>query len=177
MSYPDLLDVETEASAIESLVGVSTTNVTLTGLGEPIVTPLTRLTKGLMETFRVAPALGRDVRAVEFGADAPSIVVIGHGFWQTRLGGQREVLGEALSINGTDYEIVGVAPPGFDYPEGADLWVPRRMDPEDCARGCHTMRGVGRLASMHCRITQRPHGRQHFPDRARPSVGHHERER
>jgi predicted permease len=90
--------------------------------------------------------LGRDIRADEFGPDGPAVVILSHRFWQARFGGSSDVLGKSLMMNGYSYEVVGVAPPGFDYPNGAELWIPRRLDPESCGRGCHTMIAVGRLA-------------------------------
>jgi predicted permease len=146
MSYPDIEDLAREVSAFEFLVGVSSTSMTLTGFGEPVVMRFPRVTRGLMDVFRVAPLLGRDIRADEFGAAAPSVVVVSHGFWQSRLGGAEDVLGRTITLGGAAYEIVGVAPPGFDYPEGAELWIPRRLDLEGCGRGCHTFFALGRLA-------------------------------
>ncbi|HSF16881.1 MAG TPA: ABC transporter permease [Vicinamibacteria bacterium] len=145
MSYPDMLDLETEVAAFESLVGVNTTDMTLTGINEPVVMGVTRVTKGLMETFRVAPAMGRDIRSDEFGHSGPPVVVVSYAFWQSRLGGDSDVLARTLQLSGVEYEIVGVAPPGFDYPEASELWVPRHLDLEGCGRGCHTMHVVGRL--------------------------------
>ena len=146
MSYPDLVDLERESPSIEWISGWGDTSMTLTELGEPVVLSVTRVTRGLLAIFGVAPVLGRDIRADEFGPNGPAVVVIGHGFWQARFAGRADVLGETLHLNGYAYEVVGVAPPGFDFPEAAALWIPRRLDPEDCARGCHSMRGVGRLA-------------------------------
>ena len=146
MSYPDLEDLERDAPSLESLVGVNTSSVTLTGMGAAEVMNVTRLTKGLMETFKIAPSLGRDIRAEEFGPDGPAVVVLSHSFWQARFGGSTDVLGKTIVMNDRSYEVVGVAAPGFDYPDRAELWVPRRLDPEGCGRGCHTMVGLGRLA-------------------------------
>ena len=75
------------------------------------------------------------------------IVVVGYGFWQERFGGRTNVLGEGLILGGVLHEIVGVAPSGFDFPEGAQLWRPLYSNVDDCGRGCHTLRTVARLAS------------------------------
>ncbi len=146
MSGPDLFDIESEAPSISTLVGVNVPNMTLTGLGDPQVIKVTRLTQGLMATFHVTPFLGRDIRADEFGVDGPLIIVLGYGFWQSRFGGSPDVLGGAVTLNGIDYEVVGIVPEGFAYPSTAELWVPRRLDLEGCGRSCSTMRPVGRLA-------------------------------
>ena len=146
MSYPDIVDLEGESRSLTNLVGISVSSQTLTGLGEPEVIDVTRVTKGVMATFLVSPLLGRDIRADEFGPDGPAVIVLSHTFWQTRFGGDPDVLGRNVELNGTAYEVVGVAREGFAYPATAQLWTPRRLDTEDCGRGCHTMRTVGRLA-------------------------------
>ena len=86
-------------------------------------------------------------RADEFGVDGPAIIVLSYGFWQSRFAGSSDVLGRSVTLNGFDYEVVGVAPEGFAYPSTAEFWVPRRMDLESCGRGCHTMRTIGRMAA------------------------------
>jgi putative ABC transport system permease protein len=77
MSGPDIFDIESEAPSISTLVGVNVPNMTLTGLGDPQVIEVTRLTQGLMATFHVTPFLGRDIRADEFGVDGPLRVALG----------------------------------------------------------------------------------------------------
>jgi predicted permease len=74
------------------------------------------------------------------------VAVLGHALWQERFDAADDVVGGVVILNGTAYEIVGVAPPGFEYPRGISVWIPRALDVSDCGRGCHTMQGVGRLA-------------------------------
>jgi predicted permease len=145
MSYPDLVDIAERSPGIGTLVGYNSTMVAVTQLGEPFVMDATRVTEGVMATFRVAPALGRDIRPDEFGPDGPLVAVIGHGLWRERFAGSPDVLGRTLTLDGDAYEIVGVAPEGFEFPTGLALWIPRRLDVEDCARGCHSMSVVGRM--------------------------------
>jgi putative ABC transport system permease protein len=147
MSYPDLVDIEHEVPAIETLVGYNTASMTLTGVGEPVVETVARVTEGLLQVFEVAPFLGRDIRADEFGPDGPRVAVISYGMWHDRFGGDPGVIGRMLELNAVSFEIVGVAPDDFGFPVNSPIWIPRRLDPEECARGCHTMRGIGRLAA------------------------------
>ena len=146
MSYPDLADIEEQAPSVDSLVGMSWTTRTLTGMGDPALVRVTRVSNGLLETFALVPALGRDIRADEFGPNAAAIAVISHSFWQARFGGSNELLGETIVLNGISYEIIGVAPPGFEFPDRTQIWYPRSIDLEGCARGCHTWQTIGRLA-------------------------------
>ena len=146
MSVPDIFDLEAESGSLATLVGVGTTPQTLTGLGDPEMIEVARVTRGLFATLKVTPLLGRDIRADEFGPDGPAVVVLTHTFWQTRFGGDPNVLGQTVTLNGRAFEVVGVAPEGFVYPELAQVWTPRYLDIEDCGRGCHTMKTIGRLA-------------------------------
>jgi predicted permease len=146
LSYPDLVDIEAETASIELLSGYNTANMTLTELGEPEVIEVARVTRGLLETFRAAALLGRDFEPSELGPDGPKVAVVGYGFWRSRLGGGNDVLGKTVTLDGVAHEIVGVAPREFRFPEGAEIWIPVRIDPEGCGRGCHALAGVGRLA-------------------------------
>ncbi len=145
LSQPDLADIGFGVKSLERLVGYGLTNMTLTELGEPEVMEIARVTAGILETFRAVPVLGRDLAGSEIGPEGPAVVVVGYGFWRSRLGAREDVIGETLTLNGSPYEIVGVAPDGFGYPNGVELWVPLRNRLEDCGRGCHFLRGVARL--------------------------------
>ena len=147
MSLPDILDIEEESAGLATLVGYSPGTGTLTGMGEPTLVSVTRVQRGLLSTFGLAPAIGRDIAAGESGTSAAPVVVISHGFWRDRFDSDPGVIGRTAIIEGASLEIVGVAPAGFDFPIGAQFWVPRSMDPEGCARGCHAWRTIGSLAS------------------------------
>jgi predicted permease len=145
-SQPDIHDLEAGSPSLESLAGYSGGSATLTGLGEPEVVPGARVTRGLLAVFGLTPALGRDIRADENVPDGPNVVVISHEFWTTHLGSDPGVLGSTLELSATNWEIVGVAPEGFDFPNRSQLWRPVHLDVEGCGRGCHLLRTVGRLA-------------------------------
>lgn len=147
MSQPDVRSVQSEARSIQAAAGYSATELTLTGLGEAESVPGAEVTDGLLAVFQESAFLGRDVLGEENVPGGPRVALIGHAFWQERLGGDRHVLERTLQIGGEPHEIVGVAPPGFDYPQGAQLWVPAYLDTEGCGRDCHFLQVVGRLAA------------------------------
>ena len=53
------------------------------------------------------------------------VVVLGHGLWQRRFGGDLGIVGQALTLDGKPATVVGVMPARFEFPVGRDLWVPR----------------------------------------------------
>jgi putative ABC transport system permease protein len=147
MSYPDIEDIREQSPTVETLVGYNGGNFTMTGLGEPQVVQVSRVTDGLLATFQLTPFIGRDIRADEFGADAPAIVVVSNAMWRSRFGADPNILGRTVTLDAIPREIVGVAPPGFDFPGDIDFWMPRGLNIENCGRGCHTMRTIGRMVS------------------------------
>src|SRR5437867_6271025 len=72
------------------------------------------------------PALGRALRAEDDVRGAAPVLVLSHGAWQLRFGGDPRVLGRRVVTldDGVAYTIVGVMPQGIDYPMGTDFWVP-----------------------------------------------------
>ncbi|MBI2834610.1 MAG: ABC transporter permease [Acidobacteria bacterium] len=80
----------------------------------------------------VQPALGRFFRPGE--ADVPGrqpVVVLSHGFWQRRFGGDRGILGVTIALNGHPFTVIGIAPEGFhgvNVGLRAELWVPAMME-------------------------------------------------
>src|SRR5690606_6267168 len=67
--------------------------------------------------------LGRDFTTADGEGGAEQVVVLGHSLWQNRYGGDPNVLGTGIRINGEPAVIVGVMPPGIKFPTRADLWM------------------------------------------------------
>jgi predicted permease len=113
---------------------------------EPI--PGARVSDGFFHTLGVQPMLGRDFRPGEDMPGGAKIVMLSYGTWMTRFGGRRDVIGEAVSLSGDPYTIVGVLPRNFAFAPrgGAEVWVPL-LDKSSCEqrRSCHDLDGVARL--------------------------------
>jgi putative ABC transport system permease protein len=75
-------------------------------------------------------AADEDVGGTGWGVPGRNAVaVIGYGLWQQLFGGDPKVLGATIRIDGNPITVVGVAPPGFDYPGKAVLWKPAAFSP------------------------------------------------
>jgi putative ABC transport system permease protein len=77
----------------------------------------TRVTPSLFRLLRVSPVVGRFFNDADGDEGAQPVVVLAHSFWRDRLGGDPDVVGRPLTIDGAPHEIIGVAPPGFAFPE------------------------------------------------------------
>jgi predicted permease len=118
----------------------------LTGIGEPAQVEVTSATASLFHVLGVPAALGRTFDEKEDDPGAPQVAILTHAFWQSRFGGDPEVLGRTIQLNATPWEIVGVMPEGFDYPGGGTaVWTPFVILPEDLGKINFSQEGVGRL--------------------------------
>jgi predicted permease len=100
----------------------------VTGHGEPEEVRTLRATRGVLTTLGVRPDLGRWFSRADDMPGAPDTVMLGHGYWHRRFGGDRAVLERMLTINARPHQIVGVMPAGFRFDGEPDLMVPLRID-------------------------------------------------
>ena len=103
----------------------------------------------LFQTFGVAPVLGRNFTEDELRPRSAAVVILGHGFWQRRFGGDPSVLGRQLILPDGSLTIVGVGPPrlriGVVEPE---VFTPLGIDPANpAATGSRAFQAYGRLAA------------------------------
>jgi len=148
VSAPDYYDVKEQAAAFESLATITpfTRDVTITGRGEPVRVPLAWIAPGLFRTLGVAPQLGREFLPEEGEPGGAPVVMLAHGLWQTRFGGDPDIVGSAVTVNDTPVTVVGVMPADFEFIAGADLWTPMvRGEAFASARQFHNWLVVGRL--------------------------------
>jgi putative ABC transport system permease protein len=73
-------------------------------------------------------SLGRLLTREDDAPGAPPTAVLSHGAWRSRYGADPDVVGSTRVVDGAVTTLVGVAPEGFDFPRGTDLWQPLRMD-------------------------------------------------
>jgi len=130
-SYPRFRLLEralTSTSAIGSY-GLASINLAGTTDAEPVEAEV--VGGGYFTTLGVSPARGRAFSPDEDRTTAASpVALIGHDLWRRRFGGDPEVLGKVLRVNGTDLTIIGVMPAGFTGLTGrAELWFPATQAP------------------------------------------------
>ena len=92
------------------------------------------------------PALGRGFRAEEDAPKQNAVIVISHGMWQRRFGGDPNILGRAVTLSGAPVTIVGVMPAGFYFPNReAEFWRPIALPAAGATRGGHFLGVIARV--------------------------------
>jgi putative ABC transport system permease protein len=96
----------------------------LTGREDPERVQGAAVQAELFTTLGIQPLLGRGITAADDRPGGPLVALVGHGFWRRRFGGDPRLLGQTLQLNGRGTTVVGILPEGFDYPGGAQVWIP-----------------------------------------------------
>src|SRR5687768_5742679 len=105
-SYPDFLDVGTAGGTLAAVGLVDTRQWNIGGLDEPERVEGARVVASVFPMLGVTMALGRGFRPDEDGAG--KVMMISHGFWQRKFGGDSSVIGRSLLVSGQPYTVVGV---------------------------------------------------------------------
>ncbi len=104
------------------------------------------VTGNLFGILGITPERGRLLTADDNRQRDPSVVLLGHGFWERRFGGDTAIVGRKIDVEGYPMTVVGVLPPNAQLPNyKVDLWMPVYTYPEMEAISNHTYNAIGRL--------------------------------
>src|SRR5262245_15540487 len=93
----------------------------------------------------VNPLRGRVFTAEEDKPDFNSVALLGYGLWQSRFGGDPNVVGQRVNLDGSQHAIVGIMPAGFQYPRGAEIWKPLALNANQTqTREAHFLQVIAR---------------------------------
>jgi predicted permease len=99
----------------------------------------------LMNVLGFVPERGRLILPDDNHSQVPTVVVLSHGYWQRRFGGDTSIVGTSISIEGFPLTVVGVLPRGADLPDvKVDLWAPAHVDSTTTWNN-HSWSAIGRL--------------------------------
>ena len=125
--HRDLTDFRERTRTFESIAGVA-----YHGAGEyalrdgdrPLSLSGTWVTGDFFSVLGITPVHGRALAPSDDVPGAAPVMVIGHAFWERHFGGDPSAVGRVLESNGKRFTIVGVLPRGFEFPRGAEFWIP-----------------------------------------------------
>ncbi len=129
-SRPDFEDWRSQNHSFEGMTALASTEVTLTPPGgEPERIDAALVMEDFFDVLRVPVERGRSFRRDESIYGNHRVAVLSDGLWVDRFGGDPNVVGRTVPMNGAEYQIVGIAPRGFRLPEAARIWMPYAADP------------------------------------------------
>ena len=132
LSRNEAVEIGERARVFDAFGAYSWSPVTLLGGGEPRQVVGANVMHGFFPAMGVPPLLGRAFQPAEDAPGRDEVVVLSHSLWQSAFGGEAGVLGRKVVVDGRPRVVVGVMPPGFEHPGGADRKFDRhRRHPPD----------------------------------------------
>jgi putative ABC transport system permease protein len=136
----------------------SSRKINLAGSGNPERVDAAAVTPGLFELLGIAPILGRTFSSDEDQPGQEQVILLGYGLWQRRFNADRSVVGKQVTVDGRNFTVVGVMPPGFQFPgdtgtvlniftaPAAQAWMPLALTTRQWSeRSSHYLQVIGRL--------------------------------
>ncbi len=137
---------EDEAQLLEAVGLWNRFDVTVLAHAEPVRIPSIYVTAGTLPTLRVRPLLGRVFSDEDATPGTPLTVILSYAYWRSQFGGDPEILGRTMQINGEAREIIGVLPRGFRFLEyDPPVYLPFRFDRSSLTVSNFTNPSIGRL--------------------------------
>ncbi len=157
-SSANFVNLKAQNQSFERLAAFRSWSWQLTGDGEPERVRGARVSADFFAAVGAGPVLGRVFSAEEDLPNHAPVAVISHRLWQQHFGGDKHVIGKTITLTGQNTMIVGVMPPGFQFPGGAnmipglqfelqnDIWMPLAItDEERQQHGNLNLATIGRL--------------------------------
>ena len=110
-------------SAVESIALIEPSGPNLTGVGEPEMLNGARVSASIFRMLSVSPRLGRGFLDEEDPEGHSQVAVISDSLWKRRFSGDPSIVGRKIMLDGRPHLVVGVLPPGFQFPGQTDLWI------------------------------------------------------
>jgi putative ABC transport system permease protein len=132
MSLADVAELQRQTRTLQDMAAYSYWSANLTSGDVPERVQAYEVTANTFNLLGVPPLLGRALRPEDGAEGSRDVVVISHGLWERRFGGDASVVGSELQVDGRARTIVGVMPAAFEFPVfnfKGDLWAPMSFDP------------------------------------------------
>jgi putative ABC transport system permease protein len=148
-SWPNFSDLRAQCASFESMAAYSGSTSALAAGETPEQVTGVVASGDIFRVLKTQPALGRLLGPEDERPGGSPAIVISHGLWQRRFGGDPSIVGRHVKMDGRDREIVGVTPAGFNFEfvsEPADFWM--AIDPGESLgsqRGAIWLESIGRL--------------------------------
>jgi putative ABC transport system permease protein len=147
VSPANFLDWRKQSGSFERLAAFGWWDASLTSPDDPERVSGFFVTADFFPVLGVQATLGRLFQPDDEIQGRHRRAVLSHALWQRRFGGNASIVGRTIDIDGQPFEVIGVAPRGFDFPMGSAIWAPLAMTPEVALqRRERYLTVIGRLA-------------------------------
>ncbi|CAN5132378.1 ABC transporter permease [soil metagenome] len=142
---PNFADWRRQSRSFSALAQYGSGIVSVVGGEEPARVAAAGVSRDFFRALGVQPVRGRAFLPGEQQTGAAPATIVSYSFWKRYLGGEPNFARRTLTFGDRVYNVVGVMPPGFNFPAGSDLWTPSELDAPLTSRTAHNWHVVGRL--------------------------------
>jgi putative ABC transport system permease protein len=155
VSAAEVRDYRQRARQLDAVAAWATSQVNLTGSGDPERVGAGQVTANILDVLGARPLIGRGFQPGEdVSGEGAAVALLGHGLWQRRYGGDSGIVGRLIEIDGRSVEVIGVMPRDFrlptdfreDFAEPSELWTPLVLDADPDNRGNHGLYAAALLS-------------------------------
>ncbi len=129
---PDFRDWKAMNHSFEGMSAITIAGATLTGSGEPRQLRGLTVSPNTFQLLGAQPQLGRSFAPDEGPTGHNHVVILSYGLWQSAFGGQKNIVGSKVTLDGEGYDVVGVMPKDLRFPSlwgrNPQFWTPITMD-------------------------------------------------
>jgi putative ABC transport system permease protein len=143
---PNFVDVKAQNRSFSAMAELGgTSKASVTGEFEPNRAAVTPVSREFFDVVQVRPALGRGFAADDQREGATPTAIVSDAYWRRFLGARLDLRNLTLRSGAAVFQVVGVMPPGFDYPQATEIWIPRELEPPQIHRTGHNFSVIARL--------------------------------
>jgi putative ABC transport system permease protein len=128
-SLPNFLDWRNTSTTMTSLSALQWWDANLVDRGDPERLQGFQVSFAFFDALGIRPALGRAFVKDDETFGRHRVAVLSDALWKRRFGASPSIVGRRITIDGDPYEVIGVAPPRFAFPDGSEVWAPLSFDP------------------------------------------------
>jgi putative ABC transport system permease protein len=145
LSVPDYMDYREQSRSVD-LAAFTGQSFNLSADGTPERLSGVAVSHNFFRVMATTPFVGRGFTEEEERPGASHVAVLSYRLWQRRFGGEPEVIGSTLRLDGETYNVIGVMPDRFDFPDAdTEIFTPLTLEGTE-SRGSHFLGTVGRIA-------------------------------
>jgi predicted permease len=154
---PDFVAARSQSKSFEQLAGFHiATEDNLTGAGDPMRVTRAAVTANFFSALGMVPQLGRDLSSDEDWTGAPNVLLLSDRLWRNKFGADPRIVGKAITLNGTSYTVIGVAPRHFSFPSlylEPDLYGPAVLERDTTVSIQKSLWGVQPIARLRAGVS------------------------
>src|SRR5215472_7371789 len=145
LADPNFQDLRAQNHTLQGVAEFSSGSESVSGGSEARRLVIASVSSEFFPIMRVTPIVGRGFAPEDQKVGAGAVALVSYNYWRQYLNGAQELSGLKLQVGNQAASVVGVLPPGFNFPNNTDVWMPRELSAPLPSRSAHNFKGLARL--------------------------------